>query len=77
MRAAAAVGNFDTGASHVSDLAVDKCSVSGTPDDVIPQIERMAAAGVTHVAFGHCLGPDFNAALDLLGREVLPHFKNK
>ena len=76
VREAAAVGDFARGASHVSDLAVAKCSVSGTPDEVIPQIEAMAAAGVTHVAFGHCLGPDFNEALDLLGKEVLPHFRN-
>ena len=75
VREAAAVGNFELGAQHVSDLAVEKCSVTGTPEDVIQQIMEMAAAGVTHVAFGHCLGPDFNAALDLLGREVLPHFK--
>jgi hypothetical protein len=44
-------------------------------DDVIPQIEGMIAAGVNHIAFGHCLGPDFDEALDLLGREVLPHFR--
>ena len=76
VRQAAAVGDFEGGASHVSDLSVEKCSVTGTPEDVIQQIEAMAAAGVTHVAFGHCLGPDFNEALDLLGREVLPHFKS-
>lgn len=76
VREAAASGDFAEGAKHVSDLAVAKCSVTGTPDDVIPQIEAMQAAGVTHVAFGHCLGPDFDEALDLLGEEVLPHFRN-
>lgn len=76
VRDAAAVGDFERGASYVSDLAVSKHSVAGTPDDVIPQIEAMAAAGVTHVAFGHPLGPDFNEAVDLLGKEVLPHFKH-
>ncbi|MFQ5636208.1 MAG: LLM class flavin-dependent oxidoreductase, partial [Gammaproteobacteria bacterium] len=76
VREAAARGDFAAGAKRVSDLAVAKCSVAGTPDEVIPQIEAMAEAGVSHVAFGHCLGPDFDAALDLLGREVLPHFRN-
>ena len=52
VRDAASRGDFEEGAKHVSDLAVAKCSVSGTPDEVIPQIEQMAAAGVTHVAFG-------------------------
>jgi len=75
VRNAAAAGDFARGAGHVSDLAVRKHSVTGTPEDVIPQIEAMAAAGVTHVAFGHPLGPDFEQALDLIGREILPHFQ--
>jgi 5,10-methylenetetrahydromethanopterin reductase len=75
VRKAAAVGDFDRGASYVSDLAVRKHSVAGTPDDVIPQIEDMIAAGVTHVAFGHPLGPDFEEAVDLIGTEILPHFR--
>jgi 5,10-methylenetetrahydromethanopterin reductase len=75
VRQAAALGDFERGASYISDLSVAKCSVTGTPDDIIPQIEEMVAAGVNHIAFGHCLGPDFDEALDLLGREVLPHFR--
>jgi 5,10-methylenetetrahydromethanopterin reductase len=75
VRDAAAVGDFARGAQQVSDLAVAKCSVAGTPDEVIPQIEAMVAAGVTHVAFGHCLGPNFDEALDLIGKEIIPHFR--
>jgi 5,10-methylenetetrahydromethanopterin reductase len=75
VREAAAAGDFARGASYVSDLAVSKHSVAGTPDDVIPQIEAMAAAGVDHVAFGHPLGPNFEEAVDLIGQEILPHFK--
>ncbi len=75
VREAAASGDFARGASHVSDLSVAKCSVTGTPGEVIEQIEAMVEAGVNHVAFGHCLGPDFDQALDLLGKEVLPHFR--
>jgi 5,10-methylenetetrahydromethanopterin reductase len=75
VREAAASGDFERGASHVSELSVSRCSVTGTPEDVIQQIEEMVAAGVNHVAFGHCLGPDFDEALDLLGKEVLPHFE--
>lgn len=75
VREAAASGDFATGASHVSDLSIAKCSVTGTPEDVIQQIEEMVDAGVSHVAFGHCLGPDFDEALDLLGKQVLPHFR--
>ncbi len=74
VRDAASVGDFERGASYVSDLSVRKCSVAGTPDDVIPQIKEMVAAGVNHIAFGHPLGPDFDAAVTLLGERVLPHF---
>jgi len=74
VRQAAASGDFERGAGYISDLSIAKCSVTGTPDEVIPQIEQMQKAGVNHIAFGHCLGPDFNEALDLLGKEVLPHF---
>lgn len=75
VREAASIGDFEEGASFISDLSVAKCSVTGTAKDVIEQIEAMVDAGVTHVAFGHCLGPNFDEALDLLGKEVLPHFK--
>jgi len=75
VRDAAATGDFERGATFISDLSVAKCSVTGTPNEVIEQIEEMVEAGVTHVAFGHCLGPDFNEALDLLGKKVLPHFR--
>jgi len=75
VREAASTGDFEKGASYISDLSVAKCSVTGTATDVIEQIEEMVDAGVTHVSFGHCLGPNFDEALDLLGKEVLPHFK--
>ena len=75
VREAAATGDFEKGAGYISDLSVAKCSVTGAASDVIEQIEEMVDAGVTHVAFGHCLGPDFDEALDILGKEVLPHFK--
>jgi 5,10-methylenetetrahydromethanopterin reductase len=75
VREAAATGDFEKGSSYISDLSVAKCSVTGTANDVIEQIEEMVDAGVTHVAFGHCLGPNFDEALDILGKEVLPHFK--
>jgi 5,10-methylenetetrahydromethanopterin reductase len=75
VREAAARGNLAEGASHVSDLSISKCAIAGPPAEVIPQIEAMVAAGVTHVTFGHPLGPDFEKALHLIGREIIPHFR--
>ena len=76
VRDAAITGDFELGASHVSDLSIANFSVTGTAHDVIGQIEAMIDAGVSHVSFGHCLGPNFDEALDILGSKVLPHFNN-
>ena len=68
-------GDINKAKSLVSDKSIRAFSVTGTPADVIPQIEEMIDAGATHIAFGPPLGPDFDVALDLLAQEVLPHFK--
>lgn len=75
VREAAKTGDFKRGASYVSDLSVQKCSVTGTAHEVIEQIEAMVDAGVTHIAFGHPLGPDFDEALEIIGKQVIPHFQ--
>jgi 5,10-methylenetetrahydromethanopterin reductase len=46
----------------------------GTPRDVIPRLERLVDLGVRHLSFGPPLGPDPLAAIETLGRDVLPHF---
>jgi 5,10-methylenetetrahydromethanopterin reductase len=52
-----------------------KIGVVGTPSDLIPRLERLVADGATHLSFGPPLGPDLLEAIDVLGREVLPHFR--
>jgi 5,10-methylenetetrahydromethanopterin reductase len=68
-------GDTARAASLVSDRAVRAFSLTGTPADIIPQIEALIDAGATNIAFGPPLGPDFFAALELLATEVLPHFR--
>jgi len=68
-------GDSARAASLVSDRAVRAFSLTGTPADIIPQIEALIDAGATNIAFGPPLGPDFFAALELLAIEVLPHFR--
>ena len=58
----------------VSDKAVRAFSASGNAADIIPQIEEIIDAGATHIAFGPPLGPDFDEALEILAKEVLPQF---
>jgi 5,10-methylenetetrahydromethanopterin reductase len=52
-----------------------KLGVSGTPEDVIRQVEGLAEAGVDEVSFGGPLGPDPDEAIRLMGEQVIPHFR--
>jgi 5,10-methylenetetrahydromethanopterin reductase len=52
-----------------------RIGISGTPSQLIPRLERLVAAGARHLSFGPPLGPDPVAAIQLLGREVLPYFR--
>ncbi|MBV9175221.1 MAG: LLM class flavin-dependent oxidoreductase [Chloroflexi bacterium] len=49
--------------------------VVGTSRDLLPRLEQLVARGATHLSFGPPLGPDLFEAINILGREVLPHFK--
>jgi 5,10-methylenetetrahydromethanopterin reductase len=49
--------------------------VVGEARDVIARLEPLARAGVRHLSFGPPLGPEPLEAVQLLGREVLPHFR--
>jgi 5,10-methylenetetrahydromethanopterin reductase len=46
----------------------------GTPYDITSRLERLVALGVRHLSFGPPLGPDPLAAIEVLGRDVLPRF---
>ncbi|MCA9997795.1 MAG: LLM class flavin-dependent oxidoreductase [Anaerolineales bacterium] len=52
-----------------------RIGVVGTPRDLLPRLEGLVAAGAQHLSFGPPLGPDPLAAIELLGREVLPYFR--
>ncbi|HVX30313.1 MAG TPA: LLM class flavin-dependent oxidoreductase [Nitrolancea sp.] len=52
-----------------------RIGVVGTPRDLIPRLESLVALGVRHLSFGPPLGPDPAAAIEALGREVIPHFR--
>jgi 5,10-methylenetetrahydromethanopterin reductase len=52
-----------------------RIGVVGTPADLIARLEGLVALGARHLSFGPPLGPDPRAAVEALGREVLPHFR--
>ena len=57
--------------------AMLRIGLVGTPRDLIPRLEGLAALGVRHLSFGPPLGPDVLAAIEALGREVLPRFAGR
>ncbi|HEX6675274.1 MAG TPA: LLM class flavin-dependent oxidoreductase [Actinomycetes bacterium] len=52
-----------------------RIGVVGTAADLVPRLERLVGLGVRHVSFGPPLGPDPLTAIEVLGREVLPHLR--
>ena len=49
--------------------------IAGTPRDLIDRLEGLRARGVRHLSLGPPLGPDPLAAVEAIGREVIPHFR--
>ena len=56
--------------------AMLRIGVVGTPSDLIPRLETLIEMGARHLSFGPPLGPDPLAAIDILGREILPRFRS-
>lgn len=49
-----------------------RLGISGDPETVVTRCRELMSNGVTHLSFGPPLGPDPVAAIELLGRRVLP-----
>lgn len=52
-----------------------RLAIHGSPEDCIPQFEKLEKAGVNEVLIGAPLGPDPRAAVEMIGKEVIPHFR--
>ncbi len=74
MRARIEAGDYDGADALVSDEML-RMGIAGTPPEVIRRIETLADIGVTQVNLGSPLGPDPAAAIRLMGRHVMPHFR--
>ncbi len=51
-----------------------KIGIAGTTDALIQRLEGLAALGLRHMSLGPPLGPDILAAIQAIGRDVIPHF---
>lgn len=75
IRTAMMVERDARGARAMVTPAMLRIGVVGTAADLIPRLEGLARMGARHLSFGPPLGPDPLAAIQLLGREVLPYFR--
>jgi 5,10-methylenetetrahydromethanopterin reductase len=57
--------------------ALLRLGVAGDAPALVARLEGLVAMGARHLSFGPPLGPDPLAAIELLGREVLPHFREQ
>jgi 5,10-methylenetetrahydromethanopterin reductase len=63
-------------ACRMVDNRMLKIGVVGRPETLIHRLEPLVEAGATHLSFGPPLGPDRQQAIELLGRHVLPYFRD-
>lgn len=68
-------GDYEGAKNSVTE-EMCKLALSGTPKDIIRQIEQLADLGVTQVNLGGSLGPDPERAIRLMGEKVIPYFKS-
>lgn len=68
---------FKQAVRAVTDDMISACSICGTPDDCIGQIHDLIGAGVTQVIPGSPLGPDKKKSIQLIGKEIIPEFKEE
>lgn len=66
-------GNREYLHKNVSQRYLEAFAVAGTPQDVIQQLEKLADLGLDHITLNEP-GPDFSEAMELLEKEVVPHF---
>lgn len=66
---------FGDAVAAVTDEMLDAFSICGTPDKCIGRIEELIKAGVTQIITGSPLGPKKKDAIELIGKEIIPYFK--
>ena len=52
-----------------------RIGVVGAPSDLIERLEQLVALGARHLSFGPPLGPDPLEAIRVIGRDVIPRFR--
>ena len=73
-RAVMAENDIEKAKALVTDNML-QIGISGTAQQLIRRLEGLAEMGARHISFGPPLGPAPLAAVEALGRKVLPYFR--
>ncbi|MBE8540292.1 5,10-methylenetetrahydromethanopterin reductase [Geoglobus acetivorans] len=68
-------GDWPGVSKAVTDEMIESFSISGSPDMVIERIRELSKSGVTQVVAGSPIGPDKKKSIKLIGKEIIPAFK--
>lgn len=69
-----ATGDYDGAWAKVTEPML-RIGITGTPEDVIRQVEKLREQGINEINLGGPLGPDPAEAIRLMGERVIPHFR--
>jgi 5,10-methylenetetrahydromethanopterin reductase len=56
--------------------AMMRIGIAGDAKQIIERVQVLVDLGATHISFGPPLGPDLQAAIHVLGRDVIPYFRS-
>jgi 5,10-methylenetetrahydromethanopterin reductase len=72
------LANRDWGSAfgNVDSQMIEAFSICGSPEECVEEINNIMKSGVTHFVTGSPLGPDKKTAINLVGNEIFPHFKD-
>ncbi|MEM2905648.1 MAG: 5,10-methylenetetrahydromethanopterin reductase [Candidatus Bathyarchaeia archaeon] len=75
IRDAIVAGKFKDAFSSVTDEMIEAFSISGTPNACVEKVSQLFKTGVTELVTGSPIGPRIRRSMNLIGSEVIPHFK--
>lgn len=54
-----------------------RLAIHGSPDDCLSRLEKLEKAGVDEVLIGAPLGPNPRSSIEIIGKEIIPRFREK
>jgi 5,10-methylenetetrahydromethanopterin reductase len=75
IRGALKKGDFGTAFGSVNPEMIEAFSIAGTPDICNQKITKLLKSGITQFVVGSPVGPNVRKSIDLISKQVIPHFK--